>query len=102
MAQVSIKGEKVVVDSKQRKLSWGSARHDDCEGMISSVEDWGEGLVRLVDGHVFQNPIVESNSRRSSFIRKYRAWHYAGIPKMKAVHLHRKSMVRQITQAISI
>ena len=53
---VSIRGDKVKVDGRERLVLWDYTEHHDCEGKILSVEEKLKGAIQVENGIVFENP----------------------------------------------
>ena len=53
--EVSIEGDSVKIGGKPRDVKWIDAKHSDCSGKITSVEEKYKGRVRLEDGQEFEN-----------------------------------------------
>ena len=58
--EVSIASDTLRVHGVERPVWWGSEKHHDCTGVISSVVESLNGTVQLEDGQTFENPASPS------------------------------------------
>ena len=66
---VTIRGDDVMIDNKPRTVKWGDAKHNDCSGIIKTVEEKLWGKVTLDNGNEFENGAGESNSALGGVFR---------------------------------